>query len=408
MYYFWYTVILKKMKMIGKPLTTKCISLLSFITFIASTAIFSCASGESGEELPSELRLYIGSYSSEEDPGIHVFEFNIPDNEFKKIQSIKGQRNPSFMAINPATGYLYAVNEIAGPSGDRSGAVSAFSVDKTTGMLTFINRQSSLGAGPCHISVLPGGKHVAVANYSGGSLALIPVSDDGSLEKPSGFVQLEGSGPDPRRQRAPHAHSVYPYGNSNIIFAADLGNDKVMIYNTDINGEFHTGSQMAYVSMEPGAGPRHLAIHPDGNWVYVVNELNSTITMLLVDNDSGSLTVKESVTTLPDNFEGDNYCADIRIHPDGMFLYASNRGHNSIAIYKISADGAPVLTGHASSGGEWPRNFNIDPSGRRMFVANQNTGNVVVFGIDPVTGGLDFTGAELKIDRPVCIEFFVQ
>jgi 6-phosphogluconolactonase len=395
--------------MINSPVKT--ISFFLFfglITVIASLAILSCKSGERSTEVTSVLRLYIGSYSSEEDPGINVYEFNIPDNEFKKIQSLNGQRNPSFLAINPEAGYLYAVNEVADHKGDRSGAVSAFSIDKTTGMLTFINRQSSLGAGPCHVSVLPDGKHVAVANYSGGSLALIPVSGDGSLETPSGFVQLEGSGPDPRRQRAPHAHSIYPYGNSNTVFAADLGNDKVMIYNTDSNGEFHPGSQMAYVSMEPGAGPRHLAIHPDGNWVYVVNELNSTITRLLVDNVSGGLIVKESVSTLPDDFEGNNYCADIRIHPGGMFLYASNRGHNSIAIYDITDDGTPVLTGHAPSGGEWPRNFNIEPSGRRMFVANQNTGNVVVFEINPDTGQLYFTGAELIIDKPVCIEFFVQ
>lgn len=373
--------------------------------------LFSCGQitgenkGNGKTENLDRLIIYIGSYASIDEPGISTYEYYPGEGNFKKIQEVTGHVNPSFLAINSKDGYLYAVNEISGFDEANSGTVSAFSIDKDSGKLTFINRQSSSGAHPCHISVINDGTHVAVANYSGGSIALLPVAKDGSLKPVSGFVQHYGSGPDERRQAAPHAHSVYPHSEGSWIFAADLGTDMVLLYTINNHGELTAHPEHPFASMEPGAGPRHIAIHPEGEIIYVINELNSTVTRVSFDPATGQMTVGESIPTLPPLFEGENYCADIHIHPNGKFLYASNRGHNSIAIFDISGDGVPVLTGHEPVRGEWPRNFNIDPSGTLLLAANQNTDNVTVFEIDQDTGVLNFTGAVLEISNPVCIQF---
>jgi 6-phosphogluconolactonase len=381
------------------------------IIFPASIAVFlvvtvlitgsSCKGVISSSSDVNTIRMYVGSFVSEQEPGIHLYEFDIPTNNFEKIQELAGNNNPGFLALNPRSGHLYAVNGITDYEGGNTGSVTSFSVDKKSGMLSYLNRQSSLGGNPCHISVLPDGKHVAVANYSGGSLTLLPVLADGSLDKASGFVQHEGSGPHPRRQRSPYAHSIYPVNNGWLL-AADLGIDKVLAYRVGKDGELIASS---HASLEPGAGPRHLAFHPAGQWIYAINELNSTITRLDFDSGSGKMTVLESISTLPADYEGNNSCADIHVHPGGKFLYASNRGHNSIAVYSISPDGSLKLLQHEDVRGEWPRNFNIDPSGRLLFVANQNSGNITVFDIDAGTGRLTFTGNELEIKQPVCIIF---
>jgi 6-phosphogluconolactonase len=372
--------------------------------------LYSCrhqeTAGKNATEEMTSIRIYIGSYAKEEDPGIYVYDYGINTGEFTMIQELEGHKNPSFLAIGPGAGHLYAVNEINDFSEDNSGSVTAFSIDQTTGMLSFLNRQSSLGAHPCHISVLPDGGHAAVANYSGGSLALLPIMDNGELEKASGFVQHEGSGPDPRRQRSAHAHSVYPVTTGNLLLAADLGTDMVLAYKVENDGRLNNPSAVA--EMKPGAGPRHIAIHPSGPWIYVINELNSTVTRLRFDEGTGSMEVLETVSTLPEDFNGENFCADIHVHHSGKFLYGSNRGHNSIAVFEINTEGKPELIYNEPVRGDWPRNFNIDPSGKLLFAANQNSGNITVFDIDAETGRLTFTGNELKINQPVCIIFSDQ
>jgi 6-phosphogluconolactonase len=383
---------------------------LFFFPALLVITLYSCrhqgtAGNNTNDEMTS-IRFYIGSYSSAEEPGIYLYDYDIKAKEFTMIQELDGHNNPSFLAVDPNEEFLYAVNEINDYHGDNSGSVSAFSIDKKTGMLSFINRQSSIGAHPCHISVLPDGSHVAVANYSGGSLALLPLLENGALEKASGFIQHEGNGPDQRRQRSAHAHSVYPVPGGSWLIAADLGTDNVMAYKVENDGRLNTPSAVA--KMEPGAGPRHIAIHPSGQWIYVINELNSTITWLMFDEGSGAMTVLGSLSTLPEDFEGDNFCADIHVHPGGKFLYGSNRGHNSIAVYEINRDGKPELIYNEPVRGEWPRNFKIDPSGNLLFVANQNSGNITVFDIDTETGRLTFTGNELEISQPVCILFSNQ
>ncbi len=352
------------------------------------------------------LMIYTGSYAGKDEPGIRLLEYDMSTGEFIILQEVAGHLNPSFLAIDAGAGFLFAVNETADYDDNNSGSVTAFSIDKESGKLSFINRRSSLGAHPCHIKLMTDKKHVAVANYSGGSIAVLPVAKDGSLQEATGFIQHYGSGPDARRQSAPHAHSVYPHDDGTWVFTADLGIDKVMAYRIDNEGYLTLPPESSPAEMEPGAGPRHLAIHTSGNWIYVVNELNSTVTRLRFDNISGELTVMETVSTLPVGYNQENYCADIRIHPGGKYLYASNRGHNSIAIFELGQEGEPVILGHEPVRGEWPRNFNIDPSGMLLFVANQNSNNITVFDIDQKTGLLSFTGTELEIPRPVCIQFF--
>jgi 6-phosphogluconolactonase len=379
----------------------------AFCIFIAGSFQWSCSFSERKAREsagPEYLRLYIGSYADSADAGIYIYDFHIADRKFQRIQELTGHFNPSFLALHPDGNYLYAVNETGNYKGESSGSVTAFSVDPGSGRLSFINRQSSLGAHPCHISVLPNGKFVAVANYSGGSVVLLPICGNGALEKVSGLVNHEGSGPNPRRQRSAHAHSAYPVSDGASLVAADLGIDKVMFYRIGSTGFLEPASPTPYLRMEPGAGPRHIAIHPTDNWLYVINELNSTITMVSPDPNTGRPSVGRTVSTLPEEFEGENYCADIRIHPSGRFLYGSNRGHNSIAIFELTPEGTPVLIGHRATGGDWPRNFNIDPSGHFLFVANQRSGNLTVFEIDPETGLPEKLDEELKLNQPVCIE----
>jgi 6-phosphogluconolactonase len=375
------------------------------LAMIMAVIMVSCATtGAKKKDEMKTLKFYTGSYADDNEPGIHLYEYNISSGDFNKLQEVKGYTNPSFLAIDEENGFLFAVTETSGFDDGNSGTVLSFAIDKNDGSLSFINRQSSLGPHPCHINLAGEGEFVAVANYSGGSIALLPVLPDGSLEPATGFVQHEGSGPDERRQKSPHAHSVYPHINGRWLFSADLGIDRVLIYKIDNEGKLVPNPSTPSVSMEAGAGPRHIAFHPNGEWIYVVNELNSTVTWLLFDTEKGRAEVAGSVPTLPDGYEGNNQCADIHVHPGGNFLYASNRGHNSIAVFSLD-DGRPVPVSHEPVRGEWPRNFNIDPSGSLMFVANQHSDNITVFKIDDETGIPRFLGNELNIGKPVCIRF---
>jgi len=377
---------------------------------ILATALLicSCRTGQKTDEASiagsTRIYMFIGSYAAAEDPGLHVYSYDQESGSLKEIQQISGHPNPSFLAVHPSGKFLYAVNEIGNFMDRREGSVTSFIINK--GELEYLNIQSSMGASPCHITILPDGSHVLVANYSAGNITALPVSHDGALEKATRVIQHEGSGPDQRRQRGPHAHSIYPSSDGSWIFAADLGTDKVMIYrNRGEDNLLIPNPASPYAKMVPGAGPRHLAFHPGGRWIYVINELNSTVTRLDFDDASGQVSVLESVTTLPAGWDDANFCADIHVHPGGKFLYASNRGHNSIAIFRIESDGRIVPAGHEPVRGDWPRNFSIDPAGKRLFVANQNSANITIFNIDQNSGDLTYTGEELKIDRPVCIKF---
>ena len=249
------------------------------------------------------------------------------------------------------------------------------------------------------------GKNVLVANYGGGSVACLPIKEDGSLGEATSFIQHEGSGPNPKRQQGPHAHSINVDAANRFAVAADLGLDKLLVYRLDAAAGKLTPNDPPFVAMAPGAGPRHFAFHPGGRYAYAINELNSTVTAMTYDADRGVLKAIQSITTLPEGFAGVNYPAEVQVHPSGKFVYGSNRGHDSIATFAVdAATGKLTSVAHEPTQGKNPRNFGIDPSGRYLLAANQDGNNVVVFRIDAKTGKLTPTGSSIQVTAPVCIK----
>jgi 6-phosphogluconolactonase len=350
------------------------------------------------------LTLYVGTYTSGASEGIYVFRMNRRSGELKRYSSIKAV-NPSFLAIDAQRRHLYAVNEIKEFAGKSSGAVSAFSIEPVTGKLNFLNQQPSLGADPCHLTLDRNGKFLLVANYTGGNLSVLPIQRDGRLGQPTDFVQHKGSSVK-EQQKGPHAHCIIVDSSNRHALAADLGIDKVLIYRFDATtGKLKAGRQ-GWAQLDPGAGPRHLTIHPGGRYAYVINELNSTMSVFRYNGINGALRPIETVATLPEDFSGTSYCADLHVSASGKFLYGSNRGHDSIVVFAINErTGTLTVLGHASTQGKWPRNFTIDPTGRFLLVANERSDTVVTFRIDPKTGRLNTTGHMAEVPAPVCLKF---
>jgi len=352
-----------------------------------------------------ELTLYVGTYTSGKSEGIYIYRMNQMTGELKRVGSVPSN-NPSFLALDPEKRFLYAVNEVNNFVGKTTGAVSSFKVGPTAGELTFINQQPSEGADPCHLTVDQKQKSVLIANYTGGNVAVLPIQRDGSLGPAIDVEQHDGSGPR-EQQKGPHAHCIKLDRNNRFAFAADLGSDKVMIYRFNPTTRKLEPGQQPSASLHSGAGPRHLTFHPNGKYLYVINELDSSLTTFKYDSVKGTLTAFETVSTLPRDFTGTSYCADIHISKSGRFLYGSNRGHNSIVVFAIDPRTARLkLVEHVSTEGKWPRNFVIDPTGRFLLVANQHTDNVVVFRIDAQTGRLTPSGQMAEIPIPVCLQFY--
>ena len=352
---------------------------------------------------PREMTLFIGTYTSSTSEGIYVYRMNSDTGELKKVSSIKSE-NPSFLTLDRSKRFLYAVNEMKDFEGKASGAVSAYAIDAKHN-LTFLNQQASMGSDPCHLTVDRKRGSLLVANYTGGNVALLPILKNGTLGPASEVKQHEGSGPK-EQQKGPHAHCIILDALERHALAADLGADKVMVYRFNpATRKFHTGKQ-PFASLAAGAGPRHLALHPNGRFLYVINELESTMTTMKYNATSGTLTTVDTVSTLPAGFSEVSYCADVHVSSSGKFLYGSNRGHNSIVVFAIDQrTGKPTLIEHVSTEGKWPRNFVIDPTGRFLLVANQHTDNVVVFRIDPQTGRLKNAGQSAEVPVPVCLKF---
>lgn len=349
----------------------------------------------------NELTLYIGTYTtgtSGQSEGIYIYKMDQLTGALTRTGSIRSE-NPSFLTIDPGRRFLYAVNETP------NGAVSSFRIDPATRELTSINQQPSAGADPCFVMVDQRGKSLLLANYTGGNVAVLPIKNDGSVGAAIDVKQHEGSGPR-EQQKSAHAHCIKLDRANRFAVAADLGSDKVMIYRFDpITGKLAPGQQPS-ATLHPGAGPRHLAFHPNGKYLYVINELDSSLTTFKYDALKGTLTAFETVSTLPRDFTGTSYCADIHVSKSGRFLYGSNRGHNSIVVFAIDPQTARLnLVEHVSTEGKWPRNFTLDPAGRFLLVANQHTDNVVVFRIDAQTGRLTPTGTGAQIPVPVCLQF---
>ena len=357
---------------------------------------------------PAEPRLavYVGTYTGSGSRGIYRFELDPISGAWTDPVLAGESENPSFLALHPNGGFLYAVNESGTFGGATTGAVSAFAIDAASGNLRRLNQQASGGADPCHLAVDSGARNVLVANYTGGSVAVLPIDADGRLQAAATVLRHEGSGPDRARQEGPHAHAVVLDGAGRFALAADLGADRIFVYRFDAASGSLQPSAPEAVAIEPGSGPRHLAWHPSGPYLYVINELRSTVTAFRYDPWNGAPVSFQTITTLPAGFSGPNKAAEIAVSPDGRFLYGSNRGDDSIAVFRIdAASGALTPAGHVSTGGRTPRHFAIDPSGRWLLAANQDSGSIGVFRLDPVTGRLAPVGRPLAISKPVCVLF---
>jgi 6-phosphogluconolactonase len=344
--------------------------------------------------------LYVGTFTSGDAEGIYLCSFNNSTGSITLRQVFKGVDNPSFLKISPDKKFLYAVTRPQTAIEASGGYVQSYSI-KNGGELQFINKQVANGADPCHIDVSSDGRYAAIATYGGGTVSLYEIEPGGSLKPAASIITNEGSGPNPSRQKAPHAHAVKFSPEGNTLFSADLGTDRLNILNR--KGNRIEPARQSHVKLSPGAGPRHLSINTGGKAIYVINELNSTISVL--EQKGGKWVESQSISTLPEGFNETNYCADIHVSPDGRFVYGSNRGHNSIAVYKTDARTNKLewITS-VSTQGDWPRNFTFSPDGQFLLVANERSGNIVVFRIDE-NGIPRYTGNEVKIPSPVCLEF---
>ena len=357
---------------------------------------------------PGTYLFYVGTYTEEgsKSKGIYAFRFNAATSEITPLGLAAETTNPSFVALHPNGRFLYAVNEVGNYKGPNSGGVSAFSVDRATGKLTFLNELPSRGADPCYITVDQTGKYVLVANYTGGSVAVFPVLADGKLGEASAFVQHTGHGTNPARQEGPHAHSIDLSADNRFAMVDDLGLDELDVYKFDASKGLLTPNSPPFAKLDAGAGPRHFVLRPDGKFAYVVTEMGHTVTVFSNDAANGKLQPLQTISTLPKNFTGRNDDAEIRVHPTGKFLYASNRGEDSIVVYAIDkSKGTLTQVGSVPTGGKEPRSFEIDPTGALLFAANQKSDNIVVFRIDQKTGLLTPTGKVLEVSTPVCIKF---
>lgn len=355
---------------------------------------------------PDSIRVYFGTYTSEGGSrGIYMSQFNPQTGTLTPAELAAEVGNPSFLAVSPQRGLLFAVSEMSGPAG-KGGAVSSLAVDGKTGHLTLLSQAPSGGAGPCHLSVDHTGRFVLVANYGSGNVSCLPVGEDGRLGPATDSVQHSGSSVNAQRQSGPHAHWVDVDPANRFALVCDLGLDQIRVYQFDaLRGTLRPNAP-PFVAITPGAGPRHFAFHPNGRWGYVVNEMGSTVTALDYDAEHGRLEARGTVGTLPADSTLPSTTAEIQVHPSGRFLYASNRGHDSIAVFRIAPEtGALEPAGQVPSGGKTPRCFAVEPGGRYLLAANQGSDNIVVFRIAPETGGLTSTGASIEVPKAVCVVF---
>lgn len=348
--------------------------------------------------------LYVGTYTSGKSEGIYGYRMDSVSGKLTRFSSIKSV-NPSFLAIDRKKRYLYAVNEVADYAGKPGGGVSAYEIERATGNLRLLNEQATQGADPCHLTMDHKQTALLVANYSGGNITVLPLRSDGTLGMVMDVKQHEGSGPK-EQQKGPHAHCIIFDRAERYALAADLGIDKVMVYRFDRGTGKLSAAKQPFAELKAGAGPRHLTFHPNGKYLYVINELDSTMTAFKYSEQNGTLTHIDTVSTLPADFSGVSYCADVHVSRSGKFLYGSNRGHNSIVVFEIDrSSGKMKLVEHVSTEGNWPRNFTLDPSGKFLLVANQRSDTVVTFAVDSSTGRLKPTGQVEEIPSPVCLKF---
>jgi 6-phosphogluconolactonase len=353
---------------------------------------------------PGKFWVFVGTYTDGKSKGIYRMVFDPATGKLSEPELAAELDNPSFLAVHPTHKYLYAANESS--SAENAGAVTAFALDAKSGELTKLNRQSTVGDGPCHLVVDATGKNVLVANYGGGSVAVLPIGPDGKLAPASDFIQHKGTVFDPRRQGKPHAHSVNLDKANRFAAVADLGLDRIFFYKFDpIHGKLSPNDPPA-AKVKDRSGPRHFAFHPDGKHAYVINEINCTVTAFDYDADHGTLTEIQTVPTMPVAVARGHSTAEVVVHPSGKFLYGSNRGHDSLAVYTIEpATGRLKVVEYKPTGGKTPRNFAVDPTGSFVLAENLGSGTIVVFRVNPETGALDATGQVVEVPSPSCVKF---
>jgi 6-phosphogluconolactonase len=375
--------------------------------FSAPVLLLSKAQTPEKSAAKGQYLAYVGTYTAKTGSrGIYAYRFDPETGQLTSIGVAAETADPSFLAVHPNGKYLYAVNEISTFNGGTGGAVSAFSIAAKTGALKFLNQVPTRGAGPCHVSLDRNGAYLLVANYDGGSIASFPVHDDGSLGTASGFVQHSGSGPNKERQEGPHAHWIGTSPDNRFALAVDLGLDQVIVYGFDSSKGTFAPLLSGFAKVKPGAGPRHLAFHPNGKFAYVLSEMDSSVTVFSYQAKNGAFSSLETISALPKDYVGPKEAAEIAVEPSGKFLYASNRGHDSIAIFGINpAKGTLKSLGQVLTGGKTPRHFAIDPTGMYLLAENQESNNIVVFHIDAATGNLTPTGQTIEVPSPVCITF---
>ena len=349
--------------------------------------------------------IYVGTYNEKDSPGIFVYEFDRTNGLLKPVQEVSGMNSPSYLEIHPSGKYLYAVNRSTVLPDRRWGSVSSWLINQKTGQLEHINDQPTFGSESCHVNIDSKGRLVFVSNYSTGNICVFPIKTNGALEVISASIQHEGSSINESRQKGPHVHQSTLTPDDAYLLVSDLGIDKVKVYSIDYDNNKLLPLPSSDGLVEKGSGPRHSVVHSNQKFAYVINEMGSTVTLFHVGSEDAKLHPVQTMSTIPENYEGVNYCADIHIDPTGKFLYGSNRGHNSLAIFSIHPDsGELAVIGHQSTFGEWPRNFLVDPKGEFIFVANQNSNNIVTFRREPHTGLLEKIDAEVMVNKPVCIK----
>ncbi|MBI1313210.1 beta-propeller fold lactonase family protein [bacterium] len=349
--------------------------------------------------------LFISSFAAGEKGAIHSCSFNLDTGELKLLRQTTDIENPFFLAVSPEGRFLYAI-DAAQFGDDENEFVTAFRINRKSGQLTRLNCQSAMGRTSCYLDIDDTGKTLVVANYSSGDVAALPIQKDGSLSEAASFIRHTGSSVDPARQKGPFAHSIEISPDNRFALAADLGIDKVLIYRLDpATAKLTPNDVQPSANVAPGSGPRHLTFHPNGRRVYVISELKNTVTVFDYDTEAGTLKERQTISTLPADFAGTSYCADLKMTPDGRFLYGTNRGHDSIAVYRTAEDGQLTLVSIQSSLGKGPQNLLITPDGRWLLCANMPGNNVAVFGINAESGQLTAQGDPIAVAMPSCIRW---
>jgi 6-phosphogluconolactonase len=358
--------------------------------------------------MAKEILAFIGTYTRGKSEGVYTYRLDPATGALSYVSVAKGLVNPSFVAIHPQWHTLYAVNEVSELGGKPGGGVAALRIE-ANGALTLLSQQSTIGKGPCHVSVDHSGKMVMVANYGSGSVAAYLVQADGSLGEASDFHQHAGSSVDSRRQTGPHAHSIQPDPPNRYALTPDLGMDKVIIYKMDLAAGKLLPNAVPFFTTHPGDGPRHLDFSPDGKYVYIITEMGNSMIACAYNAATGALQELQTLATLPEGYSERSHCADVHVSPNNKFLYGSNRGHDSLAIYAIDqATGKLTTVGHASTQGKTPRNFSLSPDGAFLYAANQDTDNIVAYRVNAQTGQLTPTGRVVEVGAPVCIKMLVR